>query len=48
MEVQKLTSISILAVSAALEVGAKFGLIMVVDGRPAAQFLLCVGEGALG
>ncbi len=48
MEVQKLTSASIFAVSGVSEVGAKFGLIMVIDGCPAAKFVVCMGEGALG
>ena len=48
MEMQKLAPFAILAVAGVLEICAKFGLIVLVEGVPASQFFLGVGEGALG
>jgi hypothetical protein len=48
MEVEKLAALAILAVSGVLEICAKFGLIVVVEGGPASEFFFGMGEGALG
>lgn len=45
---EKLASFAILAVPGVLEISAKFGLIVLVEGVPASEFFFGVGEGALG
>lgn len=48
LEVQKLAPIPVFAVCVVLEICAKFGLVVLVEGVPASQFFFGVGEGALG